>query len=97
MEHDPVDGEIASYRRRIWELDAAVVAAANRRIELVRDLKRLKEAHGIAFVDPDQERRLLARLANENAGPLSDDGLRELVGALLAVTKREVARLEEGD
>ena len=97
MHDDHPDAEIESFRRRIAELDAAVVAAANRRIELVRELKRLKETHGIAFVDPQQERRLLDLLAAANSGPLSDEGLRELVAALLVVTKREVARLEEGD
>ena len=89
--------EIAEYRRRIADADAAVVAAANRRIELVAELKRLKERHGIDFVDPDQERRLVEALVAANPGPLSEEGLRELVATLLAVTKRDVARLEGDD
>ena len=85
---------IAEFRRLIAEVDAAVVASVNRRIELVAELKRIKEARGLGFVDPEQERRLLAELAKSNPGPLSEDGLLEVAAAILAVTKREVAALE---
>ena len=85
---------IAELRRLIAEVDAAVVASVNRRIELVAELKRFKEARGVAFVDPEQERRLLAELAQTNPGPLSEAGLVEVVAAILAVTKREVAAFE---
>jgi chorismate mutase len=85
---------IAEFRRLIAEVDAAVVASVNRRIELVAELKRFKEARGDTFVDPEQERRLLAELAQANPGPLSEAGLLEVATAILAVTKREVAALE---
>lgn len=85
---------IAEFRRLIAEVDSAVVASVNRRIELVAELKRFKEDRGVAFVDPEQERRLLAELAKANPGPMSEAGLLEVVGAILAVTKREVAALE---
>ena len=85
---------IAEFRRLIAEVDAAVIAAVNRRIQLVAELKRFKEARGVAFVDPEQERRLLAELAKANPGPLSEAGLLDVVAAILAVTKREVAALE---
>ena len=85
---------IAEFRRLIAEVDAAVIAAVNRRIQLVAELKGFKEARGVAFVDPEQERRLLAELAKANPGPLSEAGLLDVVAAILAVTKREVAALE---
>jgi chorismate mutase len=85
---------VAEFRRLIAEADAAVMASVNRRIELVAELKRFKEARGVAFVDPEQERRLLAELAKANPGPLSEAGLLEVAAAILAVTKREVAALE---
>ena len=85
---------IAEFRRLIAEVDAAVVASVNRRIELVAELKGFKEDRGVAFVDPEQERRLLAELAKANPGPLSEAGLLDVVAAILAVTKREVAALE---
>ena len=94
MDESSAAERIAEFRRLIAEVDAAVVASVNRRIELVAELKRFKEDRGVAFVDPEQERRLLAELAKANPGPLSESGLLEVVGAILAVTKREVAALE---
>ena len=91
MDDEVTAAEIAEYRRRIAEADAALVAAANRRIELVVELRRLKARHGISFVDPEQERRLVDALVAATPGPLSEEGLRELASTLLAVTKRDVA------
>jgi len=63
-------------------------SAVNRRIELVAELKRFKEEHGIGFLDPSREAQLLDDLAAANTGPLTDDELRAFFTELLAVTKR---------
>jgi chorismate mutase len=84
------DPTIDDLRARIREADRALLAALNERIGLVAELKRHKEAQGIGFVDPEQERRVLEELAEENHGPLSAEGLRELYAAVLDLTKREV-------
>lgn len=86
-EHDPVVGRL---REQITDLDRAILAAVNERIGLVRELREHKLAHGWDFVDEAREERLLALLAAENPGPLSEAGLRELFGDLLALTKREL-------
>ena len=86
-DHDPV---VRDLRSRITEADRTILDAVNRRIELVRELRAHKLANGWDFVDQEREERLLAALVGENPGPLSDDGLRELFGDLLALTKREV-------
>jgi chorismate mutase len=83
------DPTIDDLRARIREADRALLAALNERIGLVAELKRYKEAQGIDFVDPDQERRVVEELAEENRGPLSAEGLRELYAAVLDLTKRE--------
>ena len=87
-EHDPVVREL---RGRINAADRAILAAINERIELVRELREHKRANGFDFLDPGREERLLQALADANQGPLSEDGLRELFGDLLALTKRELA------
>ncbi len=87
-EHDPVVGDL---RARITDADRAILAAVNQRIELVRKLREHKLAQGWVFVDKGREERLLAALAGENPGPLSEGGLRELFTELLALTKREIA------
>ena len=44
------------------------------------------------FFNPERERQLLEELASANPGPLSPEGLHELVSQLLDLTKREVTR-----
>jgi chorismate mutase len=81
---------VGRLREQIAEQDRAVLDAVNARLQLVADLKRHKEREGIDFVDADQEERLLQRLEQANAGPLSRDGVRQLFEEILALTKREV-------
>ena len=86
-EHDPV---VDRLREQISALDRSIVESVNRRIELVAELKRHKDEHEIAFVDPDREAWQFAHQAAANRGPLSDGGLRAFYTELLALTKREV-------
>ncbi len=82
--------ELERLRAEVAAADRAVLAAVNRRLELVREIKAHKERSGIGFVDPDQERRLVEALRRENPGPLSDDGVRELFERILALVKSEL-------
>jgi len=78
-------------RARISATDREIVELVNRRLELVAELKRYKDEHGIDFVDPKREAELFEERTRENGGPLSDDGLRAFYTELLALTKRELA------
>ena len=89
MSGDPV---VDRLRAEISELDRTVLAAVNARLELVAELKRHKESRGIGFVDPDREARMLDDLLAANDGPLSAEGVGELLETLLNLTKRELAR-----
>lgn len=89
MTPDPTIREI---REQISELDRGIVQAVNERIELVARLKHYKQENGLPFLDPDRERALLAELERLNQGPLTDEGLRELVHTVLELTKRELDR-----
>ena len=84
---DPIVDEL---RAQISALDREVLDAFNRRLELVARLKRHKDEHGLAFLDPDRERSMLEELRAANGGPLSDEGVAVLLAALLDLTKREV-------
>jgi len=77
-------------RAEIAANDAEIIAAVNRRLELVAELWRLKAERGDARLDPDRERRLRVELGRSNDGPLSGEGLERLVDELLALTKREL-------
>ncbi len=84
---DPI---VARLREQIAEVDRAILEAVNRRLQLVAQLKRYKDEHGIAFLDPEREEWLVAHQLDTNRGPLSDEGLRALYTELLALTKREL-------
>jgi chorismate mutase len=88
---DPV---LAGLRERVSETDRAIVDLVNARIGLVAEIKRHKTAAGLDFLDPDRERWLVSHLKTTNRGPLSADGVEELVREVLELTKREVARWE---
>jgi chorismate mutase len=87
VSRDPTVGRI---RDELAQHDREILEAVNARLRLVAELKRYKEEAGIPFVDPEQEQRLLERLAAANTGPLSEEGLRELFTTILALTKREL-------
>jgi chorismate mutase len=84
------DSTVGRVRAELAEQDRTILAAVNARLRLVAELKRYKEEAGIPFVDPEQEQRLLERLAAANTGPLSEEGVRELFTTILALTKREL-------
>ncbi len=84
------DPEVTRLRAAIRDVDRELVAALNRRLELVAELKRYKDEHGIGFVDRAREAALLEERLRENAGPLSDAGLRAFYVELLELIKREL-------
>ena len=88
MENDPV---VREAREQINAIDRSIFDAVNRRIEIVRELRRYKETKGYDFLDPGREQRMVDEQVAANNGPLSNDGLRALYAELLALVKREVS------
>ena len=77
-------------REQIALNDEVIVAAVNRRLELVSELWQLKLELGLDTVDPDRERLLRHRLTAASTGQLSPEGVDRLVTELLDLTKREL-------
>jgi chorismate mutase len=88
------DPLIRQLREQISDADRTIIEAINARLKLVARLKDYKESRGLAFVDPEREEWMLNYLARANRGPLSSEGLREIFGEVLDLTKREVTRGE---
>jgi chorismate mutase / prephenate dehydratase len=82
--------DLERLREQVASTDHDILELVNRRLDLVREIRRHKEARGVAFVDPGQEERLLARLRELNGGPLSADGVERLFRQLLELVKREL-------
>jgi chorismate mutase len=89
------DPLIRQLREQISDADRTIVEAVNERLKLVARLKAYKESRGLSFVDPEREEWMLSYLARANRGPLSAEGLQELFGEILDLTKREVSRGEK--
>ena len=85
------DAVVRQLREQISDTDLAIVNAINKRLRLVRRLRDYKTSRGWEFVDQAREDWMLAYVSRANQGPLSADGLREIYGELLDLTKREVA------
>jgi len=86
------DPTLSDLREQISRIDHAIVEAVNDRLELVAQIKAHKESRGIGFLDPRREEAMLQELTRTNRGPLSEEGVRELLQAILDLSKREVTR-----
>jgi chorismate mutase len=86
------DPLIRQLREQLSDVDRGIVEAINSRLKIVARLKRYKESKGIEFVDPEREEWMFSYLSRANRGPLTTEGLREIYGAILDLTKREVGR-----
>jgi chorismate mutase/prephenate dehydratase len=81
---------VADYREQISAADRDLLAAINKRVELVRALHEHKRAEGIPLIDPAREQQLIVELQAANVGPLSDQGVAELFRHVLDLTRREL-------
>ncbi len=78
-------------RDEIAALDVRLLATINARIRKVAELHRWKAENGVDMLDPGREAWLISYLQGVNRGPLSDEGVEELIQFVLALVKREVA------
>ena len=95
MPNDPAstteDVVIRQMRDQVIDNDLKILQALNQRVALVTRLRSYKEGKGMAFVDHSREEWMMRYLTGANAGPISDEGLTEIYGHILELTKRETA------
>ena len=90
---DPVVRQI---RDQISDNDRALVEALNKRLQLVARLWEYKASRGYQVLNPEREGWMLQYLQRANRGPLTPEGLAEVYGLVLDLTKREIGVPEEG-
>jgi chorismate mutase len=83
------DPRVIDLREQIAQADRQILAKANERIELARELGQYKQEQGYPLVDRAREERLIADLTELNRGPLSPAGVRQLFTTLIEIGKRD--------
>ena len=81
---------VTEFRAQITAADRELLAAMNRRLELVRALHDYKQAEGIPLRDAAREEQLVVELQAANPGPLSPAGVAELFRHVLDLTRKEL-------
>lgn len=84
------DPMLRELRERVSDVDRAILAAVNMRLELVSEIVQHKQATGRALHDAGREESMLRELLRANRGRLTDDGVAELQASLLYLTKRQL-------
>ena len=93
--HGP-SAKISALRLAIDEIDEKIMDLINRRFLLAKQIGNVKKKDGIQITDRRREKEILDRLLKKNNGPLRDDGLRNIFGAIIA-EGRNVQRRDTGE
>ncbi|HEY8028785.1 MAG TPA: prephenate dehydrogenase/arogenate dehydrogenase family protein [Gaiellaceae bacterium] len=80
---------LSGLRDKIAAVDREVLEALNRRLELVRRVRALKQETGAPLIDAAREAELLDELVRSNDGPLGEAAVRSLFSAVLDLMKQE--------
>ena len=84
------DSVVEKLREEINEIDRDLLAAVNRRLDVVRRLHDHKLEQGMALRDPGREESMLTLLVDANPGPLSAEGVHAFFRKVLDLTRREL-------
>lgn len=87
-----MDAVVRQMRDAIIDNDLKLLAAVNARITLAARLDAYTHQNDLQEFDQQREDWMQRYIQGANHGPLSDEGLRELYGALIELTKREIHR-----
>jgi chorismate mutase / prephenate dehydratase len=75
---------IGRLRQSIDAVDEEIMGLINQRLSLAKQVGNFKKQGGIQITDSDREKEIMNRLLAINNGPLSDNGLRNIFGAIIA-------------
>jgi chorismate mutase / prephenate dehydratase len=84
------DATLVEARQAIDRVDRELLAAFNRRLDLVRALHEHKLASGLPLRDPGREGGMIESLKRENSGSLSPAGVESFFGHILELTRSEL-------
>jgi chorismate mutase/prephenate dehydratase len=79
--------ELERLRRRIDEIDAAILEQLNQRARVVQEVGRHKQHAGAAIFSAAREREIVESLTAANPGPYPDSGIRPVFREIISATR----------
>ncbi|MEM7195547.1 MAG: prephenate dehydratase [Pseudomonadota bacterium] len=88
------DDDLRDHRDRIDRIDLDILALMNQRIEAAKAIGQIKSSLAQpAYYRPEREARVLARLVDENTGPMTSDAVTCLFREIMSLTRGSEAGL----
>lgn len=82
-----IPGELEVLRRQVDETNQKMLELLNRRKEIILNIMKLKQQHGISIFDPEREEAEMVSLKARNAGPMLDEELEEIFETIMRQAK----------
>ncbi len=95
----PASGDSAKrlIRDKIDAVDSQLLVLLNERMSHVIAIGEIKHAAGERLYDPERERAILQRLADENNGPMTSDAVMRLFERIIDESRYIERKHVEGD
>jgi chorismate mutase len=90
------DKTLDDWRRQIDALDCELLRLLNQRASIACEIAAIKVASGLPAYDGNRERQVLARVAEQNTGPLDQQSVTDIFSGIIRETRRlGTQRMEE--
>jgi chorismate mutase/prephenate dehydratase len=81
------EAELEKLRRRIDEIDGAILEQLNERAQVVLQVGRVKKGSGAPIHSAEREREIVDRLREQNPGPFPSRGLAPVFREIISATR----------
>jgi len=88
---------IDTIRQEIDSIDSELLRIFNRRAALALKIGEIKKGLGLPVYDPAREKRIFARMKEENPGPLDDGAIVRLFERVIDESRRLERIMTTGD
>lgn len=86
---------LEKYRNQINEIDLELLKLINKRAELAIKISEVKQIKGLPVYIPEREQSVLARLTENNPGPLSATGITNIFAKIIETCRQlEFAQID---
>ena len=89
-DHQPTNNDktLDDWRRQIDALDSELLRLLNQRAAIACEIALVKVAAGLPAYDGNRERQVLARVTEQNTGPLDQQSVTDIFASIIRETRR---------